>query len=88
MNLLTQHTLSVHEKQHFPCTFENCTKTFVMPNGVKIHLKRHTGMKSKMCKKCSKMFFNESKVKVHMLFHHENQFYCDICKKKSNRNMS
>ena len=28
MNLLTQHTLSVHEKQCFPCTFENCKKTF------------------------------------------------------------
>ena len=86
MNLLTQYTLSVHEKQRFPWTFENCEKTFAMTNGVKIHLKRHIGTKSKMCKKCLKMFFHESEVRVHMLSHYENQFHCDMCKNKSCRN--
>ena len=81
MNLLTQHTLSVHEKQCFQCTFENCTKTVATPSGMKSHLKRHTALKTKMCEKCSKMFYNESKVKAHMLTHYENKFHCDICRK-------
>ena len=49
INLLTQHTFNVHEKQRFPCTFEHCKKRFATPNGVKIQIKRHTAAKIKMC---------------------------------------
>ena len=49
MNLLTQHTLNVHDKERFLCTFEGCSKTFTRENGVKMHLKSHTAAETKIC---------------------------------------
>ena len=71
MNLLTQHTHNVHDKERFPCTFEGCSKTFTTDNGVKTHVKCHTAAKTKMCNKCCCTFLNESELKAHMLTHYE-----------------
>ena len=39
MNLLMQHTQSVHDKESFSCTFKGCSKIFTTENGAKSHLK-------------------------------------------------
>ena len=85
MSLLTQHKRNVHDKEHFPCTFEGCSKTFTAQNGVKAHLKCHTAPKTKMCHKCCRTFLNECELKAHMLSHYDKQYHCDLCKKKSFR---
>ena len=85
MNLLTQHTQNIHDKERFPCTFEGCSKTFTTENGVKSHLKHHTAPKTKMCDKCCRTFLTESELKAHMLTHYDKQFHCELCNKKSFR---
>ena len=60
---LIDHKTAQDEGKPFQCTFDNCTKSFSTHTALKVHEKRYTNTKTKMCEKCSQLFFHASKVK-------------------------
>lgn len=67
-------------KLMFPCNL--CSASFKTPNGLKVHLKLHTGIKAFSCSSCGKRFTTREYLKVHMMQHQEPKFECDICCRK------
>ena len=47
-------------------------------------MKKDINTKTKMCERCSKLFFHASEVKQQMLTHYEPTFKCEKCQKMFN----
>ena len=59
-----------------------CVKSFARINSIKVHKRRHTGVKSFTCDICGKSFVYSSQLKAHKRTHTGvKPFTCDICGK-------
>ena len=88
-----KHLLKSHQYIHskdqktFPCTY--CSKIFVRPQGLKMHIMRHLGVKRFCCDICGKRYFAKDKLIAHMTVHDANpelckKFVCGSCGSKFN----
>ena len=75
---LTKHIAAVHEKRYkttprkkkYPCTVENCEKSFTTPGLLKDHLNWHNGNFEFKCQQCGDEFFARSRYAVHLKKYH------------------
>ncbi|KAE9551568.1 hypothetical protein FO519_005212 [Halicephalobus sp. NKZ332] len=75
---LTKHIGAVHEKRYnivprkkkYPCTVENCEKSFTTPGLLKDHLNWHNGNFEYKCHQCGDEFFARNRFAVHLKKYH------------------
>ncbi|KAL2102758.1 hypothetical protein ACEWY4_001926 [Coilia grayii] len=71
-----------HEKpkEEMPCTL--CDKSFTSPEGLRCHMRIHTGEQPFQCQECGKSFSQQGNMKRHQRVHTgERPFTCTVCNK-------
>ncbi|XP_041635044.1 zinc finger protein 320-like [Cheilinus undulatus] len=86
---LSQHKLIHVGEKRYSCKV--CEKRFLLPEKLKLHLKRHASEdKTYLCDVCSKMFHTQAQLNAHLKYHGEEKegVPCTVCgKKMSKRNL-
>lgn len=68
------------ERRKRDCICEQCGRHFTCPSNFKLHLLRHTGVKSFACDQCSQQFYTATLLRRHQELHAGNAlFQCRYC---------
>ena len=84
---LQKHIATIHENagglsERFPCTLQDCDKTYSNPVGLSRHMQFHKGEKPFTCDECGKSFIQNGTLKEHLRVHTgERPFQCLTCGK-------
>ena len=75
-----------HERKHQgKCHIcEMCTKSFMYPQGLRLHVLTHTKVRLIPCTNCPCKLTDNRNMLAHAATHHSQEFTCDICSKKFN----
>lgn len=72
-----------HKNVEKNCICTYCGKAYRIESQLKLHVKRHTGVKDFVCHVCSKGFVDNNGLRKHMRIHNgEKPFECHICHKR------
>jgi KRAB domain-containing zinc finger protein len=72
---LRQH-ITIHSKKTFVCRFQDCGKQFKQLQHLKLHIRKHTGVRPYECKICNKPFKQSANLSYHIRIHSKETFVC------------
>jgi KRAB domain-containing zinc finger protein len=65
-NALSVHIKTIHKGgERFPCTWQDCDKSFYRQDVLKDHMNKHTGLRLYSCKKCEKTYSSKRSLNHH-----------------------
>lgn len=80
---LRMHTFSHTKESPYKCDI--CSKMFMSNSQLKDHKLRHEGAKNFICSTCGQRKATRRDLRVHMKYHIENEFPCNLCSKVFSR---
>ncbi|XP_067645663.1 zinc finger protein 391-like [Eurosta solidaginis] len=85
--ILREHRYTHKDKSErpFSCDQPNCTRRFANKDKLKVHLKRHAGIKNYVCSHCGMRKTTKNELTIHMNYHTlERTWPCRFCSKVCN----
>ncbi|XP_073453591.1 uncharacterized protein [Aquarana catesbeiana] len=82
--VITSNNVNITHRDNklFPCTFQDCIKSFIKEQDLVVHQRMHTSEKPFSCSTCKKSFVKKSQLVRHQRIHTgEKPFSCSECKK-------